>query len=69
MTISGMSKQDDPGAFERLRHGDDDQDDAGDDGAEAVDERARFQPGSFVWRQWITMPACDSVNDMNTPIM
>ena len=28
-----------------------------------------FQPGSAVRRQWITMPACDSVNEMNTPIM
>ncbi len=28
-----------------------------------------FQPGSCVLRQWITMPACDSVNDTNTPIM
>jgi hypothetical protein len=28
-----------------------------------------FQPGCRVFRQWITMPVCDSVNDTNTPIM
>ena len=28
-----------------------------------------FQPGSLSFRQWITMPACDSVNETNTPIM
>ena len=28
-----------------------------------------FQPSVFFWRQWITIPACDSVNEMKTPIM
>ena len=27
------------------------------------------QPGVLNDRQWITMPACESVNDTNTPIM
>ena len=27
------------------------------------------QPGPRVWRQWMTMPACESVNDTKTPIM
>ena len=63
-------QQDDPRALERLGDRDDDQHDAGDDGAEAVDERALVrQPGSPELRQWITIPACDSVNEMNTPIM
>jgi len=28
-----------------------------------------FQPGSRVCRQWMTIPVCDSVKEMNTPIM
>ncbi len=28
-----------------------------------------LHPGVFTCRQWITMPACDSVKEMNTPIM
>ena len=28
-----------------------------------------FHPASRVRRQWMTIPACDNVNDTNTPIM
>ena len=27
------------------------------------------QPGVLNFRQWMTIPACDSVNDTKTPIM
>ena len=69
-TMHRDQQHDDPGAFERLRDRDDDQHDAGDERAEAVDRRRwSASPASRSRRQWTTMPACDSVNETNTPIM
>ena len=61
--------EDDPGTFEGLGGGDDEQDDARDDRAEPVDGGACPPAGRRERRQCITIPLCDSVNDTNTPIM
>ena len=69
VTSVGNHQDDDPRALGRLRRGDDQQHDAGDDRAEAVDRRAG-PPARRAQRPPVeTMPACDSVNETKTPIM
>ena len=59
----------DPGAEGELGDREDDGDDAGGDRADAVDDRAPPPARApLVVSQWRTMPACDSVNAVNTPI-
>ena len=68
-TMTGTSDHDEPGAVGELGDGDDDGDDAGGDARRApLMTRPSRQPGSLSRRWRLAMPACESVNEVNTPM-
>ena len=59
---------DQPGPERELRDREDDRHDAGRDGPEAVDRHAPAPARARSRSQWTTMPACDRVIEVKTPI-
>jgi hypothetical protein len=60
---------DDPCALDGLRHRDDDEYHGRGQRPRPLTNALVRQPGSRSLRQWMTMPPCERVNEMNTPIM